>query len=179
MKAVLIIDMQKLSFTPETPRFDTEGVVERINSLSEKFRKNGELVIFIQHNGSKHRFCKPHTKEWEMLDSLHIAEEDIIVSKTANDAFYNSKLHQILQEKSVDELIITGCATDFCIDSTVKTAVVNEYKVTVISDAHTTGDRPHLKAEKIIEHYNWMWDEMIPVNGKVNVISSKDFIVDL
>jgi len=179
MKALLIIDMQQLSFTPETPRFDTNGVVERINVLSEKFRENNEPVIFIQHDGSKDSFCIPNTKEWHILDSLEIEDTDIFVSKTANDAFYKSELHHILQEKGIEELVITGCATDFCVDSTVKSALVKDYKVDVIADAHTTANRPHLDAEKIIEHYNWMWHEMIQVNGKIKVESFTDFMSDL
>lgn len=176
MKALLIIDMQKISFTPETPRYDTSGVVERINLLSSRFRKNGDKVIYIQHDGTKDGFCKPNTKEWEILDSLNIADEDFIVSKTANDSFYNSDLDNILKSKKIVELIITGCATDFCVDATIKSAITNNYKVTAIADGHTTGGRPHLKAEKIIEHYNWMWNEMIPINGKINVINFQDYI---
>lgn len=179
MKALLIIDMQKISFTPETPRFDAEGVVKRINSLSGQFRKKEYPVIFIQHNGSKGGFCKPKTEEWEILDSLNINDNDMIVSKTANDSFYKSELNNILKDKDVEELVVTGCATDFCVDATLKSAVINEYKVIIIADCHTTGDRPHLKAEKVIEHYNWMWDEMIPVNGKIKVIGFKDFIKGL
>jgi nicotinamidase-related amidase len=37
-KALLVIDMQKGSFTPKTPRFDTNGVVNRINELTSIFR---------------------------------------------------------------------------------------------------------------------------------------------
>ena len=164
MTALLIIDMQKISFTPETPRFDTKGVVNKINSLTDQFRKKGESVIFIQHDGTKDGFCKPNTIEWEILDEINVDKNDIIVSKIANDSFYQSMLKQILQQEKIDKLVITGCATDFCVDSMIKSALTNEYKVTVIADAHTTGDRPHLKAEKVIEHYNWMWDEMIPIN---------------
>lgn len=47
MKALLIIDMQKVSFTPETPRFESEKVIERINRLSELFRAKGLPVSFI------------------------------------------------------------------------------------------------------------------------------------
>jgi len=53
MKALLIIDMQKVAFTVQTPRYDAEQVIDRINSLSALFRKMGEPVIFIQHDGSK------------------------------------------------------------------------------------------------------------------------------
>ncbi len=37
-KALLVIDMQKGSFTALTPRHDTDGVVQRINLMAEAFR---------------------------------------------------------------------------------------------------------------------------------------------
>ncbi len=93
MKALLIIDMQKVSFTPQTPRYDTEGVVERINLLSDSFRAIEDQVIFIQHDGTKEGVCIPGTEEWEILDALKKDSTDLIISKTANDAFYKTDLH--------------------------------------------------------------------------------------
>jgi nicotinamidase-related amidase len=176
MKALLIIDMQKTLFTPITLRFDAEKVIQRINALSDKFRLNGDKVIFIQHDGTKEEYCIPGTEEWEILSSLVIKSGDIIISKTANDSFYRTTLQEELSKSGIDELVITGCATDFCVDSTIKSALTNDFSITVIKDGHTTADRPHLKANKIIEHYNWIWSEMIPTNGKIRVINSKDFI---
>jgi nicotinamidase-related amidase len=124
MKALLIIDMQKTSFTPKTPRFDSEGVIQRINKLSTKFRLAGDKVIFIQHDGTKEGFCIPNTIEWEILSSLNIKPDDLILSKTANDSFYNTTLKEDLIKLGINELIITGCATDFCVDSTIKSAIV-------------------------------------------------------
>jgi len=179
MKALLIIDMQNISFTPETPRWDTQGVIERINSLASSFRKKEYPVIIIQHDGSKDNFCIPSSKEWQVLDSIDVRCNDLAVSKIANDSFYQSELHKTLQQLNIEELVITGCATDFCVDSTIKSAITHEYKVTVISDAHTTGDRPHIKAEKVIEHYNWIWKESIPINGKIEVVSFNDYIIKI
>lgn len=176
MKALLIIDMQKISFTPETPRFDKENVVGKINSLSHKFRSNNDLVIHIQHDGTKDGFCIPNTTEWEIIDSIEVKVSDLLISKIANDSFYKSELHNTLQANNVDELIITGCATDFCVDSTIKSAFTHHYKITAISDAHTTADRPALKAKQVIDHYNWIWKEMIPINGAIKVVPFDEFI---
>ena len=33
----------------------------------------------------------------------------------------------------------------------------------------TTGERPHLRAEQVIEHYNWVWQNMIPTKGEIKV----------
>ncbi len=53
IKALLIIDMQKGSFTAKTPRFDKDGVVKRVNALIQIFRDADKPIIFIQHDGSK------------------------------------------------------------------------------------------------------------------------------
>jgi nicotinamidase-related amidase len=176
MKALLIIDMQNTLFTPATPRFDADNVIKRINTLSDKFRINGDQVIFIQHDGTKEGYCFPGTEEWEILPSLNIISGDIIIPKTANDSFYNTTLRKVLSNSGIDELVITGCATDFCVDSTIKSALTSDFSITVIKDGHTTADRPHLKAQQIIEHYNWIWSEMIQTNGGIRVIDSRNFL---
>ena len=51
-KALLVIDMQKGSFTTKTPRFNTEGVVRNINELATLFREKNNTVVYIQHDGT-------------------------------------------------------------------------------------------------------------------------------
>ncbi len=79
--ALLIIDMQKGSFTPKTPRFDADGVIERINELSRIFRKAKLPVIYIQHDGTGTGEFEKHTSEWELLNSLHVVATDIFIDK--------------------------------------------------------------------------------------------------
>jgi len=175
-KALLVIDMQKGSFTTETPRFDTKGVVERINYLAKLFREYSYPVIYIQHDGTKENEFIPTTTDWDLLDELEVESTDLLLNKYANDSFYRSKLSQILSELNVSELYITGCATDFCVESTIQSALVRDYLITVVSNGHTTGDRPHLKAEKVIEQYNWVWTNMIPTKGKIEVFDYDEIL---
>ena len=175
-KALLIIDMQKGSFTAKTPRFDTEGVVSRINILSEQFRNSNSPVIFIQHDGSSMNEFIPNTTEWELLDEIKVKKSDIFIDKYANDVFYNSLLLSRIKELNIDDLYITGCATDFCVESTIQSALTKDFNIVVVKDCHTTGDRPHLKAEQVIEHYNWVWSNMIPTKGKIEVLSFEEVL---
>jgi len=168
--------MQKVSFTPKTPRLDSEGVINRINILSDKFRENGDAVIFIQHEGSKEGYWIFGTEEWEILSTLVIKSSDLIISKTANDSFYNTTLKDNLLKLGVDKIVITGCATDFCVDSTVKSALINDFNVTIISNGHTTSERPNLTAKQVIDHYNWVWTELTPTKGKIEVIDFNNYL---
>ena len=175
-KALLVIDMQRGSFTPRTPRFDTPGVVARINELATLFRAHHYPVIFIQHDGTREASFVPGTTEWELLADLNVHSDDFMVSKTANDAFYRSALASILEAAGVNELFITGCATDFCVAATIQSAIVRNFMVTVVEDGHTTGERPHLSAKQVIDHYNWVWRNLLPTNEPVAVLSTQEIV---
>lgn len=170
-KALLVIDMQKGSFTPETPRFDTEGTVLRINELARLFRKRSQLVIYVQHDGTGSEEFEKGSTTWEILDELEVDSTDILLDKTANDVFYHSNLQAILKKEKIEELFITGCATDFCVESTIQSALTKDYHITVVEDGHTTGERPHLNAKQVINHYNWIWQNMLPTKGSIQVKS--------
>jgi len=122
MKALLIIDMQKASFT-QTERHDVEGVVHRINELASRLRKTGNRVIFVQHDGNETDGHEAHTEGWEILDELVKEKDDLLVRKTSCDSFYNTRLESILKDLEVCELIVTGCATDFCVDTTIRSSL--------------------------------------------------------
>ncbi|WP_153057051.1 isochorismatase family protein, partial [Streptococcus suis] len=68
--------------------------------------------------------------------------------------------HAYLQEKGIEQLIIMGMATNFCIDTTIKVAFELGYKVAVIRDGTTTGYSGKLDAEDLIDHYQniWSWN---------------------
>lgn len=83
-------------------------------------------------------------------------------------------LQSKLKELNTTDLALTGCATDFCVESTVQSALAKDYEITVVSDGHTTGERPQLTAEKVIEHYNWVWQNMMPTKGKIEVKSLEE-----
>ncbi len=173
-KALLIIDMQRGDFPPAKFKYQAESTIEKINQAAARFRMAGSLVIYIQHDGSAENAFIPGSHDWEILPELTQAPEDKVVSKTANNAFYRSELDALLRQLDIEELFISGSATDFCVNATVQAALALDYRVTVIADAHTTGnERPKLDAPDLIEHYNWVWANMTPTRGTVRVQSLK------
>ena len=169
MKALLVIDMQVGSFKPETPRYDADGVVKRINLLSNYFRQNADKVIFIQHDGTKENSYLPGTSDWNILPTLIRHPDDIVIGKTANDSFYNTDLETVLNKNGITDIFITGCAT-------VHSALIKDYNIFVVKDCHSTGSRPQLNAEKVIEYHNWLWASLTPTNGKIELVSSKELL---
>ena len=174
--ALLVIDMQKGLFADETPRYDADGVVERINALGRAVRGSGGLVVFIQHTGSQGNALEMGTDGWYLLSSLERGADDVIVCKSACDAFYNTDLANVLDARKVRRLIVTGCATDFCVDTTVRAAISRDYQVAVAADGHTTADRPHIDAAALIRHHNWLWRNLIHPKVRIEVVPAGDLI---
>lgn len=174
MKALLVVDMQVGLFEGGSPRYDAEGVIQRINKIAKVVRATGGVVIFIQHedNGG----LKRGTEGWEILPMLERVDTDLLMHKQACDSFYETNLPDLLEQYGAQELIITGCATDFCVDTTIRAAASRNYDVVVVEDAHTTKDRPHLDAKSIIRHHNWMWKSLILPRNEVKVLPTTSVI---
>jgi nicotinamidase-related amidase len=174
IKALLVIDMQVGLFEGPSPRYDADGVIQRVNEIARNTRATGGIVVFIQHE-DKYSF-KQGTKGWEILPTLERKDSDLLVHKQACDSFYETELADVLEKHGVRQLIVTGCATDFCVDTTIRAAASRNYEVMVVKDGHTTKDKPHLNAKSIIDHHNWMWENLILPRNEVKILSASSVI---
>ena len=56
-----------------------------------------------------------------------------------------SGLHELLQARGIDSLIVTGTATNMCCESAARDAMMLDYKVIMVSDANSARyDEDHL-----------------------------------
>jgi len=172
--ALIIIDLQQGSFTPATPRHDASGLVRRLNSLASVVRSKGGPVVFIQHDGPPGDPHHPDEPGWRLLPDLDFRPGDTVIRKSSCDAFLNTNLEDFLRARRIERLILTGCATDYCVDTTVRSALARSYSTVVPMDGHTTSNRPHLAAEKIIEHHNAIWADFIAPAGPATVCPCTD-----
>lgn len=150
MNAILVIDVQKALVGKA---YRIEGVIKAINHVIDKVRSDQVRVIFIQHHHTTFEPMIKGNKGWELDERLNLQKGDIIVDKQASDSFYESKLDEVLKENAVDHVYITGMQTEYCVDATSRSALSKGYKVTLVSDAHTTGDS-HMPASQVVDHHN-------------------------
>jgi nicotinamidase-related amidase len=169
-QALLIIDMQQGVLAG--PAHDLPGVLARINALASRVRAAGGPVIFVQHDGEAGHVLHPSQPGHALHAALDVQAGDAIIPKTACDAFIGTGLADLLAERGVDALIVTGFATDFCVDTTVRSALGRGLPCTVPADAHTTLDRPYLDAAKVVEHHNFVWANLYSPAGAAQVVAA-------
>ncbi|MGF6221274.1 cysteine hydrolase family protein [Pseudomonas frederiksbergensis] len=151
--ALLIIDVQRALCTGEYECFDIQRVIGTINDLSTKARAANIPVILIQHE-EEGDLLQFGGEGWQLAEGLKTSPQDLRVRKTTPDSFYQTHLHEQLQELDADRLIICGLQTDYCINATVRQAHQLGYDVVLVANAHSTIDNGTMSAEDIIAEHN-------------------------
>ena len=153
--ALLVIDMQNGLFNGQSKPHNAQLVLSNILSLIEYYRLNERPIIFIRHVGEKGTPLDPNGLNTQLITELVLnPHKDIVIEKMYPSSFKNTVLKEVLEKLGVDEIIITGMKTEYCIDTTIRAASEYGYKVILISDAHTTTDSVALNAGQIIDHHN-------------------------
>ena len=172
--ALLVIDVQAGLFDGENAAFEAEAVIARINEVAAMARKAGVPVFLIQHDGEPGSdYLAPFSDGWKLPPSLLVRPGDLVIRKTTCDAFYGTLLESELRARGITTLVLTGFATDFCVDTTFRNAVSKEFGIIIVADAHTTSDSPVLKADLVRQHHNWAWANCISTRG-VTVLKASE-----
>ena len=79
-------------------------------------------------------------REWELYAELDVQPQDLIFDKTRYSGFIpgTCAMHEQLQARGIDTLIITGTLTNCCCESTARDAMQMGYKIIFVSDANAT-----------------------------------------
>jgi nicotinamidase-related amidase len=167
-KALVIIDVQKGMWAhPDYPPYDDNGVLERIASLIAKARSAGAPVMYVQHHDvdePNHPF-KPGLPGFPFHDMIAPKPGDDVTVKHKSSAFHGTNFDAKLRARGIDHLVITGMQSEFCVNSAIRGAYERDYKITLVSDAHSTGDTRIAKAKDIVALQNQIshdFGEVVP-----------------
>lgn len=152
-RALLIIDVQRILCEGRYACFEVDRVIARINQVSRAARGALVPVVLIQHETTGGGSMDRGSPGWELAPGLETAAGDHRVGKRATDSFHQTELQALLQRLGVDELVICGLQSDFCVDTTTRRALALAYPVVLVADGHSTVDNGVLSAAQITAHH--------------------------
>lgn len=123
--------------------------------------------------GDKNTPLDPDSPNTQLIADLSFnSDKDFVIEKTYPSSFKNTDLKELLERLDIEQIIVTGMKTEYCIDMTIRAASEIGYKIMVASDAHTTSDSIHLSAQYIIDHHNQIFrNAFAKVNTTEELIS--------
>ena len=133
-KVLVVVDVQVgvMKEAWETPR-----VIGNIARSVESARAHDVPVIWVQHADEE---LVRESPEWQWVPELVPAPGERRVYKNYNSAFEDTNLDELLADLGASHIVLAGAATNWCIRATAYGAIDRGYDLTLVSDAHTTGD---------------------------------------
>jgi nicotinamidase-related amidase len=161
--ALLIVDMQndfvRVGAPLEVP--DARASLPAHRRLIAAARRRGLPVIYTKFL-SRPRYdllwewspeCRPptrccwkgHLRRYEdsareldctdVVDEIYPEPADPIVEKYGYGAFHDTGLAQLLRERGIEALLVTGTVTQICVEETAREAFHHGFRTTLVADA--------------------------------------------
>jgi nicotinamidase-related amidase len=146
---LVVIDLQKavLGFPYAQP---IDEVVSNADRLVAAFRERGLPVVFTEVGGPAPTFAprvdftftapatQPKPDAMDLI--IEPLEGERVVTKRVWGSFTTTDLDAYLRGLEVTQIVLTGVATGFGVESTARQAVELEYNVTLVVDAMSDMD---------------------------------------
>lgn len=164
--ALLIIDVQQALSSGAYAAFEVDRLIDTINAVAATARQAGAPVIVIQHEDEEAPmlFGSPG---WQLADGLVVSPTDLRVRKTTPDSFHQTGLQALLDERGAARLVVCGMQSDFCVNATVRRALILGYEVALVEDGHTTVDNGGVSAARITADHNDAFRQLAVAGSRI------------
>ena len=85
-------------------------------------------------DGSASRILIRDTWNTDILEELAPDANDLVIYKHRFSGFFETALDALLKERGVRQLIVTGCTTSICVESTIRDAMFRDYACILLED---------------------------------------------
>jgi nicotinamidase-related amidase len=167
--ALVMIDLQvnqlDASFYPVA---GGDALIERLRGLLVRARGAHVPVFWVRNCGGEGEPDVKGTRGWELHPAFVPAAGEPVLDKMTCNTFASTDLDARLRAQKVGRLIVAGLQSDWCIRETTQGALDGKYRVTLVTDGHSTLDGKTRQAADISREVN---DEF---RGRVELARAQD-----
>jgi nicotinamidase-related amidase len=147
--ALLLMDMQRYFFEASSHAFVPSApcILPRILRLVEAYLRRERPVILTRHLNTTVDAQMMRVWWQYLLEENHplsaiipeLEERNLpVIEKSQYDAFFETDLDGLLQERGARQLVIAGVMTHLCVETTARSAFVRGYRVFLPMDGTAT-----------------------------------------
>jgi ureidoacrylate peracid hydrolase len=85
-------------------------------------------------DGKEYRVLIRDTWGTDIVAELKPQAEDVVMYKHRFSGFYQTDLDRVLKEGGIKHLVVTGCTTSICVESTIRDAFFRDYCCVLLTD---------------------------------------------
>jgi nicotinamidase-related amidase len=168
-------------------------MIPRLARLIEGARAAGVPVVFIQmtvlpnrasespaqirfnlrlhlatNGGEPLAYTRDGSTGQEIIPELAPRADDLVVKKYRSSGFWGTNLDLLLRSNGIETVVVTGCTTEGCVESTARDAMFNDYYVVIAEDCVASDDPKQHDASLFLMQHRFdvaASDELLTVWG--------------
>ena len=91
----------------------------------------------------------------EFIAEVQPRPDELVVPKWRSSAFWGTNLDLLLRSNGIESLVVCGCTTEGCVESTARDALFNDYYVVVAEDCVASDDRAQHEASLLLMRHRF------------------------
>ncbi len=101
------------------------------------------------------RYTVPGTPGHEIIAELTPQDGELVVAKYRSSAFWATNLDLLLRSNGIRSVVLAGCTTEGCVESTARDAMFNDYYVVLAEDCVASDDQAQHEAAMLLMRHRF------------------------
>jgi nicotinamidase-related amidase len=153
----------------------------RLGALLAGARRSGILVVHIQNtalpgrmsdspaqihfnlkmheaarrDGPPLRYTVPGSPGHSVAAGFEPLADELVVRKYRSSGFWGTNLQLLLRSNGIETVVVGGCTTEGCVESTARDAMFNDYYVVIPEDCVASDDRAQHEASMLLMRHRF------------------------
>lgn len=131
------------------------ALANRMSDSSAQIRFNLKMHEGARANTPALIYTVPGTPGHGFAPGFEPQGDELVVSKYRSSGFWGTNLDLILRSNQIKTVVISGCTTEGCVESTARDAMFNDYYVVIAADCVASDDRAQHDASMLLMRHRF------------------------
>jgi nicotinamidase-related amidase len=122
----------------------------RMSDSPAQIRFNLRMHEKARHGGPPLRYTVPGTPGHEFVEELSPRADELVVRKYRSSAFWGTNLELLLRSNGIETVVVSGCTTEGCVESTARDAMFSDHYVVIADDCVGSDDKEQHDASMVL-----------------------------
>jgi nicotinamidase-related amidase len=120
-----------------------------------QLRFNMRMHEAAQQPGTPLTYTVPGTTGHEFVPELAPRSDEIVVPKYRSSGFWGTNLEQVLRSNGIKTVVVGGCTTEGCVESTARDAMFTDHYVVIADDCVGSDDKAQHEASMFLMRHRF------------------------
>lgn len=128
---------------------------DRQSDSPAQIRFNLRMHQGARDSGPPLQYTMTGTVGHEFIPELTPAPDEIVVRKHRSSAFWGTDLQMLLHSNGIKTVVVTGCTTEGCVESTARDAMFTDHYVVIAQDCVASDDPAQHEASMFLMRHRF------------------------